>query len=317
MYKLTKKDIEDLGYIVDSYNIEFKPIKLNSRIINESLSVGTDINNYYLWRAYKRIPNKLMLRLYDFFEDKNITLLQYLENNLINNTNEATVSFASQYLKRRKIKLSDNFYSDYIKKNNQLNNYNSQLNLFKLGASEDSLLTFLKKRMNQLVYCLDFDLFYLFFLTTKSFIESNGFNSIMNELFPKDNILLSKPDTYSQIYKINLPLLLKDRRKIFTVDNRFHSFLDYLKKELYFDYFFQRNGDSLIINIYSYDKNQFIKSNEIFSDILNEQLNYIIEKENLVILENSKINDLLKICKLKYNLNNNLTEKEKGKKNKL
>ena len=147
MYKLTKKDIEDLGYIVDSYNIEFKPIKLNSRIINESLSVGTDINNYYLWRAYKRIPNKLMLRLYDFFEDKNITLLQYLENNLINNTNEATVSFASQYLKRRKIKLSDNFYSDYIKKNNQLNNYNSQLNLFKLGASEDSLLTFLKKRI--------------------------------------------------------------------------------------------------------------------------------------------------------------------------
>ena len=317
MYKLTKKDIEDLGYIVDSYNIEFKPIKLNSRIINESLSVGTDINNYYLWRAYKRIPNKLMLRLYDFFEDKNITLLQYLENNLINNTNEATVSFASQYLKRRKIKLSDNFYSDYIKKNNQLNNYNSQLNLFKLGASEDSLLTFLKKRMNQLENCKDFDLLYLFNQTTKSFIESNGFNSIMNELFPKDNILLSKPDTYSQIYKINLPLLLKDRRKIFTVDNRFHSFLDYLKKELYFDYFFQRNGDSLIINIYSYDKNQFIKSNEIFSDILNEQLNYIIEKENLVILENSKINDLLKICKLKYNLNNNLTEKEKGKKNKL
>ena len=317
MYKLTKKDIEDLGYIVDSYNIEFKPIKLNSRIINESLSVGTDINNYYLWRAYKRIPNKLMLRLYDFFEDKNITLLQYLENNLINNTNEATVSFASQYLKRRKIKLSDNFYSDYIKKNNQLNNYNSQLNLFKLGASEDSLLTFLKKRMNQLENCKDFDLLYLFNQTTKSFIESNGFNSIMNELFPKDNILLSKPDTYSQIYKINLPLLLKDRRKIFTVDNRFHSFLDYLKKELYFDYFFQRNGDSLIINIYSYDKNQFIKSNEIFSDILNEQLNYIIEKENLVILENSKNNDLLKICKLKYNLNNNLTEKEKGKKNKL
>ena len=317
MYKLTKKDIEDLGYIVDSYNIEFKPIKLNSRIINESLSVGTDINNYYLWRAYKRIPNKLMLRLYDFFEDKNITLLQYLENNLINNTNEATVSFASQYLKRRKIKLSDNFYSDYIKKNNQLNNYNSQLNLFKLGASEDSLLTFLKKRMNQLENCKDFDLLYLFNQTTKSFLESNGFDSIMNELFPKDNILLSKPDTYSQIYKINLPLLLKDRRKIFTVDNRFHSFLDYLKKELYFDYFFQRNGDSLIINIYSYDKNQFIKSNEIFSDILNEQLNYIIEKENLVILENSKINDLLKICKLKYNLNNNLTEKEKGKKNKV
>ena len=317
MYKLTKKDIEDLGSIVDSYNIEFKPIKLNSRIINESLSVGTDINNYYLWRAYKRIPNKLMLRLYDFFEDKNITLLQYLENNLINNTNEATVSFASQYLKRRKIKLSDNFYSDYIKKNNQLNNYNSQLNLFKLGASEDSLLTFLKKRMNQLENCKDFDLLYLFNQTTKSFIESNGFNSIMNELFPKDNILLSKPETYSQIYKINLSLLLKDRIKVFAIDNRFHSFLNYLKKELCFDYFFQRNGYSLIINIYSYDKNQFIKSNKIFSDILNEQLNYIIEKENLVILENSKINDLLKICKLKYNLNNNLTEKEKGKKNKL